>query len=106
MSNVKTSEEIDFIPKNGRFVGKNDCFFFLTLSVYEHIIVAKQPMFLNNGMILTEQNLRLAAAYQKMNETGRDVLDKAIQKLTEKQLGLEEIKRLTLSGELKKRAKP
>ena len=36
-----------------------------------------------NNMTITEKNLFLATAYLKMNGKGRDVLDKAIQKLAE-----------------------
>ena len=47
---------------------------------------------------ITDQNLRLATAYEKMNEAGRNVLDKIIQKMAEEQQGLEKIKRLTKTG--------
>ena len=51
-----------------------------------------------NSLPLTDQNLRLATAYEKMNEAGRNVLDKVIQKMAEEQQGLEKIKRLTKTG--------
>jgi len=34
-------------------------------------------------MTIMEQNIRLAVAYQKINDKGRDVLDTVIQKLAE-----------------------
>ena len=37
-----------------------------------------------NKLTITEQDLRLAAVYLKMNDKGRDVLDLVIQKLAEK----------------------
>ena len=34
-------------------------------------------------MTVTEQNIQIIAAYQKINDEGRDVLDTVIQKLAE-----------------------
>ena len=38
---------------------------------------------MGNKMPIPEQSLKLAAVYMKINEEGRDILDKVIQKLSE-----------------------